>query len=580
MEIYFTSQAQQALNYAKEAAKACKNNYVGTEHLLLGILRIKQAQLSQILKEYEVDYDCFFEDVTRLFGFSASQEGPLEYTCTMDDILQRCFFLSRENDNQLIDLDCLSLCLLEAKNNVANELLRRKEIEIEEVIDKLRYTQMTLLKRFKELRNINESQIKNPTRIAGREKELSAMMDTLLRKVKANPLLVGEAGVGKTALVEELARRIVCHEVPKALEDCVIFELSLNSLVAGTKYRGEFEEKIQKLLDTVKMMPKVILFIDEIHMMINAGKAEGSIDVAGVLKPYLARGLLRCIGATTLDEYSHSIEKDRALRRRFQLIRIDEPTYEQTRNMLMIKKREYEQHHGVVFPEKLVDSCLDLSRRYLPSMTFPDKAIDLMDLSCVKAKMNHKKTVSENVLLQAAESLCQVPLSLKKIFLLQKEKVSTFLTEEQIHLMTQRLEQIDQRKMTGPMDVWTLQGQSREKLAQTLAEIFLKEKSRLIVLEPFMRWDEILTMFYERLKKQPFQMIYLEKELFLSKNENNWIHEILEKGEIYIADRRVDFRFCLFLVGQKETMRSVGFNPRLRLDSSEEFVLKLPAPAL
>ncbi len=583
MRYHFTSQAQLALNNAKKTARACQNSYIGTEHLLLGILEVPHSRLAEILKKDHVTYQSLYEEIVTLFGFSKETEGPAEYTCTMEEILQQCLIQSYENEQKLVDLDGLSLCLLRAENNVANELLRRNGVDIEAVMEELKTDRLAVLDQFKELRNLNEAQRKNPTRIVQREQEMKTMMDTLCRKMKANPLLIGEAGVGKSALVEELARRILQHEVPRALENCVIYELNLNHLVAGTKYRGEFEEKIQKLLDTVKRFPQVILFIDEIHMMIHAGKAEGSIDVAGVLKPLLARGDLRCIGATTIDEYNSGIEKDRALKRRFQVIRIEEPSLEDVRKMLLCKKEEYENHHQVSFPEALIEECLHLSAQYLPQLTFPDKAIDVMDLSCVQARRQGIKQVDEECLKKAIETLSQIPFSFAKKAEEKNSLLAKVLPETEVKLLLDRLKRMDQGHLSeGPRDVWLLNGpqeESKRQLAQTLAKLFLNQEKALTVLDGLMMSGSTLVYLAQQLKKNPFQILYVENYDQMSGEMEHCWDQIIHQGHLQFQEQTLDFSFSLILLDVRKAQRSVGFVRRQEKDPGTLFSLTMKEKA-
>lgn len=580
MRYHFTSQAQLALNNAKKIAKQCQNSYIGTEHLLLGILDVEQAKLTQLLAPYHITYKSLFDEVVALFGFSKECDGRLEYTCTMDEILQQCLILAHQNQMKMVDLDCLTICLLQAENNVADELLRRNGVEIEEILEEMKMDQLAVLNKFKELRNLNEAQRKNPTSIVQREKEISIMIDILCRKMKANPLLIGEAGVGKSALVEELARRIVNHEVPLELKDCVIYELSLNNLVAGTKYRGEFEEKIQKLLDTVLRFPQVILFIDEIHMMIHAGKAEGSIDVAGVLKPYLARGDLRCIGATTTDEYNSGIEKDRALKRRFQTIKIDEPSLDDVKKMLQCKKQEYERHHHVCFPDELIEDCLQLSQHYLPQLTFPDKAIDVLDLSCVKARMLGQNQVDVGCLQKTIESLSQIPFSFYRKVTEQQALLHPLLDKKTTEKIVERFRYLDEApNKEGPKDVWLLQGENKEEkrqLAQSLARIFLNQSRELIVLDgPFMG-SATLNYLAGKLKKNPFQILYLENYDLLSREMSHLFETVFDQGILQIQESALDFSFSLLLLDSStQAHRTLGFVQEQKQSQSNLFTVDL-----
>ncbi|MFR9118098.1 MAG: AAA family ATPase [Merdibacter sp.] len=246
-----------------------------------------------------------------------------------------------------------------------------------------------------------------------REEQLELLVEILLRREKANPLLVGEAGVGKSALVEALAQRIEAGEIA-ALKDHYIYALDINTLVAGTRYRGDFEEKLKKLIAAFRSHPNAILFIDELHQVIGAGRSEGSIDVASVLKPCLARRQLRCIGATTLEEYERHIEKDPALQRRFQCVRLMEPDPQQTRRILMARCEEYAGFHQVEIAGELIPTMIACADYYLPFGHFPDKALDVLDLSCAYARAHAQDKVDEICVREVIASLSQIPVDVEQ----------------------------------------------------------------------------------------------------------------------------------------------------------------------
>jgi len=233
----------------------------------------------------------------------------------------------------------------------------------------------------------------------GREKELQRLIRVLCRRTKNNPVIVGEPGVGKTALVEGLAMAIVNHEVPPKLEGAKIITVDLGALIAGTRYRGEFEERLQMLIDHVKESPELILFIDEIHTLIGAGSAEGTMDAANMLKPALSRGHFRCIGATTIDEYRKYIERDPALERRFQPIRVNPPSLEETVDILLRIRQKYEDYHKVLVSNEAVVRIVEMADRYIPERFFPDKAIDILDEACTLASMAPKISAYEREVL-------------------------------------------------------------------------------------------------------------------------------------------------------------------------------------
>lgn len=397
----YSRACERLIQRAYEIALQMNHEAVGSEHLLLAILEDTSLPMTQYLNSKHVNALKLYQDCECLQGKPKEEEHPIIHTQIISEVLSNAELMSKDQ----MQPHHLCRCLLMCEHSVALELLQRYQIDIDElleVIDEIG------LEEFEECQNLNLEN-RNPN-ITGRNQELMNMISVLCRKEKANILLIGDAGVGKSAIVEKLAEMIETRTCPELLWNHTIYELSLNAVVAGTKYRGEFEDKMQKILKAIEANSKSILFIDEMHQLLGAGRAEGSLDAAGILKPMLARGKIKCIGATTKDEYHKFIEKDRALERRFQIIRIQEPELEATRQMLSSKLVEYEQFHHVSIPESLLDNIIKLSNHTMPLRHFPDKAIDLLDQACVKAKLEKKKKLTEKHLRLACSEISQIPL--------------------------------------------------------------------------------------------------------------------------------------------------------------------------
>lgn len=360
------------LERAQQEAKDMGNMYIGSEHLLLAFAWDTQNPLYDKLRKEHIDYEKIKKDLLVLFGCGKSKEGEVLYSDTVIEILEKGNRMAMERAEEEMDMDCLLSALLGTKECVASQMLDRYEIDCQKLLTALRHSGYCELDEFKELRRLGVDD--KGKQIAGREKELQLMISILLRKDKGNPLLVGDAGVGKSALVEHFAW-LLEHQMLPELSSSRVYELHLNTLVAGTRYRGDFEEKLQKVLDALMKYPDVILFIDEIHQMIGAGKSEGSIDVSSVLKPYLARGKFRCIGATTMDEYETYMECDRALERRFQLVYMKEPSESETLEMLKKKKKEYEEYHDVNISDDILKYMIEKSAMYLKIASFRIKRL-------------------------------------------------------------------------------------------------------------------------------------------------------------------------------------------------------------
>ena len=378
------------LKNAEKIRYQLKHPYVGTEHLLLAILK-EENEVTKVFKEHEVTAESFKEELLSVVGEASRAQEINLYTPMLKRVIEIAQMNANENNKGLVTPTHLVLAILEEGEGVAIRILYNMDIPLDTIYETLKTKNISKEKRHKNLEimkiGIPMSQnISKDSVIVGREKELSLMLETLLRKQKNNPLLIGKAGVGKTALVEELARRIKYHEVPEELEGMEIISLEMGSLVAGTKYRGEFEEKLNKIIKEVMSEKNIILFIDEIHSMVNAGGAEGAISASDILKPYLARGSIKVIGATTLEEYHEFLEHDKALDRRFERILIEEPTKSEMKKILTQIVPSYESHYDLAITEENIDDIIELSDKYLFQKNNPDKSIDLLDSVCARIK--------------------------------------------------------------------------------------------------------------------------------------------------------------------------------------------------
>ncbi|MBP3841248.1 MAG: ATP-dependent Clp protease ATP-binding subunit [Bacilli bacterium] len=369
--------------------------YVGSEHLLLAILSYKNAVSTKLYK-YDITYERFRDEVVDVIGKGSISSKWFLFTPLLKRVIQNAIFDSKENNEKVVSIERIFSSLLSEGEGVAIRLLIGMNIDIDLIyrnfssqlfIQKTRKNKKLLITDFsvdfnKKVKN-NEI---DP--VVGRDNEVNRVIEILCRRTKNNPLLIGEAGVGKTAIVEELSRRIVEGNVPKKLHGKVILSISVASLISGTKYRGEFEERINKIIQEVEENDEIILFIDEVHTIVGAGGAEGAIDASNILKPSLARGKIKIIGATTNDEYMKYIEKDKALDRRFQKIYINEPCDEDTVKMLLSLKGLYESFHHVIISDEIIKYIIYLSGIYIKNRKNPDKSIDILDEVCAKASIN------------------------------------------------------------------------------------------------------------------------------------------------------------------------------------------------
>lgn len=375
----------------KDAEKimiSLNHGYVGTEHLFLSMLK-NSEEIRNLLEKYQIEYDGFLEELLLVVNSETCKKVACIYTPLLKKVIKNADMHAK---NSYITPLMLLESLLEEGEGIAIRILISMGLDIDKLYDEIKQKDKKSNQKL-EIYNIGKEMSKDLSDnfVVGREKEIDLITETLLRKNKNNPLLIGDAGVGKSAIVEELARRIKKGDVPNALKNKKIISIEMSSLVAGTKYRGEFEEKLNKIIKEVENNPEIILFIDEIHTLSNAGGAEGAINASDILKPYLARGKIKVIGATTTNEYNKFIAKDKALSRRFDLIKINEPSIDETINILSKIKPSFEHHYNIKISEENIRQIVDLTNKYILDRFNPDKSIDLLDSVCAMKEVKSPK---------------------------------------------------------------------------------------------------------------------------------------------------------------------------------------------
>ena len=428
----FSQRISDVIQFSKEEANRLRNNYIGPEHLLLGLIREGEGKAVQILKDLYVDLEMVKKTLENDLRSSAVTPENYSEDIAFDEkaskILKMSILESRILKSPATDTEHMLLAIMRENQNKASQILEENEVTYQKVMDKLvpkaepqsgldfgedEEEEEEGIRRqptgngessffSQEAKQTTRTQQQKPNNdtpvldsfgtdmtkaasegkldpIVGREKEIERLAQILSRRKKNNPILIGEPGVGKSAIVEGLALRIIEKKVSRILFDKRVIALDMTAVVAGTKYRGQFEERIRAILNELKKNPNIILFIDEIHNIVGAGSAAGSMDAANMLKPALARGEIQCIGATTLDEYRQNIEKDGALERRFQKVIVEPTTPEETLQILQNIKEKYEEHHNVTYTDEALEACVKLTDRYITDRNFPDKAIDAMD---------------------------------------------------------------------------------------------------------------------------------------------------------------------------------------------------------
>ena len=398
----FTEDARKILVDAKKEMHDLNHPYVGSEHLMLSILKSDNS-VSQKLKEFNLNYDTLKEEIINVIGVGSKPSECFLYTPLLRRILENAIIDSKENNNGDVTIEHLFSSHLEEGEGVAIRIMMGMNIDIDSLYDEFSYRFVNTKKKKNKKLLIEDMGIDLTKKaldgmldpVVGRDDEIKRIMEILCRRTKNNPILVGDAGVGKTAIAEELSRLIVNGEVPLALRNKRVISLDMATMVAGTKYRGEFEERMRKILKEVEENNDIILFIDEIHTLVGAGGAEGAIDASNIFKPALARNKLRCIGATTLDEYKKYIEKDSALERRFQKVVIEKPNKETVKKILMKLKDVYEKFHLVKLDEEIIDLIIDLSEKYVYDRNEPDKSIDILDEVCARVNLKESRELKE-----------------------------------------------------------------------------------------------------------------------------------------------------------------------------------------
>lgn len=400
----FTDDAQRVLSFAQEAALELGHDYVGTEHVLIGLIKVKNGVAAKALNELGLSAETIIEDVEEHIGRGNKKASSVYMTPRVKHVLELAVEVANHMNHNYVGTEHILLGLLSDGGGVAVGILRNHNIRANDIVDTIR----TILgssdsashsgedrkdnSSLGELADFSTDLIESAKQgkidpVIGRDKEIARVIQILSRRTKNNPVLIGEPGVGKTAIAEGLAQRIVNGNVPEILRNKRIISLSISSMLAGAKYRGEFEERLKKAIDEVQKHDDMIIFIDEIHTLVGAGATEGAMDAANILKPVLARGEFQVIGATTLDEYKKHIEKDAALERRFQPVLVGEPSEEDALEILKGLRDRYEAFHKAKITDEALEAAVSLSSRYITDRFLPDKAIDVVDEAASKVRM-------------------------------------------------------------------------------------------------------------------------------------------------------------------------------------------------
>jgi len=456
MTYKFTNRAKKAIEIANDCAIELGHNYIGTEHILYGLAKEGNGVASKVIENQSITPDMIIDKIVELIGNEAPIEDTLGFTPRTKRVIENAFIESRKLGYNYIGTEHLLIGILREGDSIAARILLELNTNIPKLYNEIvkvinegedyskddknsrsgerrngSYNSTPTLNQFGEdlTKKAEEGKL-DP--VIGRKEEIERVIQILSRRTKNNPCLIGEPGVGKTAAVEGLAQKIATGDVPEILKDKRVVTMDISGMVAGSKYRGDFEERIKKALNEVKKAGDIILFIDEIHTIVGAGAAEGAIDAANILKPLLARGEIQLIGATTLNEYRKYIEKDSALERRFSPVTVNEPSERDTIKILQGIRDKYEAHHGVKISDEAIEAAVKMSTRYINDRYLPDKAIDLIDEAASRAKL---KTYTEpDTLKQLEEELEQVGKDKEEAVRIQKFEKAASLRDKQKEL--------------------------------------------------------------------------------------------------------------------------------------------------
>jgi ATP-dependent Clp protease ATP-binding subunit ClpC len=467
----YTPKAEQALALAKECAAGLGHSYIGTEHILYGLLKEGTGVAANVLQSSGINEQRLVQGILEIVGRGEGSSGNVQYTPRTKRVLELSYAEARRMGQNFIGTEHILLAIMREGESVAVRLLVELGMDIHKLYENILMmlgedtpagmaaakpkavdTDTPTLNQFgRDLTALVMEGKVDP--VIGRDKEIERVMQILSRRTKNNPCLIGEPGVGKTAISEGLAQKIVEGSVPETLKGKRVVTLDLSSMVAGAKYRGEFEERLKKSIEEIRNAGNVILFIDEMHTIVGAGAAEGAIDAANILKPLLARGEIQMIGATTLDEYRKHIEKDAALERRFQPITVGEPTVEEAIEILRGIRDKYEAHHSVKITDKALEAAVKLSARYITDRYLPDKAIDLIDEASSKVRL---------ATYTAPPDLKEIEEKIDKLRMMKEDAIVNQAFEKAAQLRDEegRLKE----ELTLRKDAWKVQNQSHTQM--------------------------------------------------------------------------------------------------------------------
>ena len=495
----YTEDIIKILKNSEIEAQKFKNEFITSEHLLLSLLKI-ETKAKVIFNKHNITY----EKIEKLIKKSNTKPKHNYYTLTTKKIIENAFITNKDNSSEITPVN-LALSIFEEKNSKAYTIIQSSLKDTtplyKELTKELTKDDHSILIELGT--NLNELAINNEIdKVIGRNKEIERIIEILARKNKNNPILIGEAGVGKTAIVEELARRIVNKNVPQILKNKTVISINLASIISGTKYRGEFEEKMNKIVKELENNNGIILFIDEIHTIVGAGGAEGAIDASNILKPMLARGKAKCIGATTVNEYKKTIEKDKALDRRFQKVFIEEPNEKEITNILSKIKKDYEKFHNVKIPDEILKTIPVLSKKYIFGRSEPDKSIDILDEACAKTNI-----FSNTIEIEQTTSQIKKLDKIKYDYIKKEDYNNAIKISENINKLNNKLTKLSLQKtktVTKEILNKVIENKSNTKILNNNDKVYfntLKNKIKEDIISQEEQINQLINIYKENINK-------------------------------------------------------------------------------
>lgn len=552
----FSEEAQKVLLNAKKEMQELKHPYVGSEHLFLSLLKC-DSELSKKLNDFGITYNKFKDKLIELIGYGTEKNDWFLYTPLLKRVMETALLISKESSNGEVTTDHLLFAILEEGGGVAVRILNEMDIYVSDIQDYFSTKLSSKKKNNKKKLLVEEfgvdltkkAMLNELDPVIGRDKEIKRIMEILCRRGKNNPLLIGDAGVGKTALVEELARLIVEDKVPSQLKNKRIISVSIATLVSGTKYRGEFEERVTKMLKELENSDNILLFIDEIHTLMGAGGAEGAIDAANIFKPALARGKIRLIGATTTDEYKQTIEKDRAMDRRFQTVFVYEPDTEAVYQILEKLKPIYEAYHGVKIGDDELKLIIKLSNKYIYDRKQPDKAIDILDEVCSKASISKYKSFSKLNIYK--EELNQI-VAAKNQFIIKQDFENAMCLKTQEKSVLSKINKLELKKTNKQVNTINV---------SDIAEV-VSQKTNIPIYEINSSNSKYIKNLETCLKKKIIgqdeaisSLVSATKRIKLGYSDSNKPYSYLFVGPTGVGKTRLATEYSNYLFGEDKLIR-------------------------